>query len=114
MLWENKMEKIIAKNCINLLKKRFPKFLPYWESYINYWGEDQGITIQMIPFSEYAVDTIKANNDIEIKEIFDFVEFLLYNGDDSVQNAIATSFLEYLLSKDPNEIKFSTFSKYLG
>jgi hypothetical protein len=96
------------------MKKRFPKFIPYWESYVDYWGEDQGITVQMLPFSEYALDIIKANRDVDIKNIFDFVEFLLCNGDDFVQNAITTSFLEYLLSKDQNEINFSKFSKYLG
>lgn len=108
------MEKVTAENFINLLKEKFPKFIPYWDSYVNYWGMNQGITIQMIPFSEYVVDVIKTNNIIEIKNIFDFVEFLLCNGDESIQNAVATSFLEYLLNKAPDEIKFNVFAKYLG
>jgi len=39
---------------------------------------------------------------------------LLINGDESVKNAIATSFLEYLMSNDPDEIQFTSFSKFLG
>ncbi len=68
----------------------------------------------MMPFEEYAIDTIKSDDEVEIKKIFDFVEFLLCNGNESVQNAIATSFLEYLMSKDPDELNFSKFAKYLG
>lgn len=108
------MKKITEKDCIHLLKKKFPKFIPYWNSYVNKWGLDQGITIQMMPFDEYVVDVIKSKNDSEIKEIFDFVEFLYCNGDDSVQDAITTSFLEALLNKDPEEIQFIDFAKHLG
>ncbi len=114
MHWENKMKKITAKNCIELIKQTFPKFLPYWESYIRDFGPDLGLTIQMIPFEEYALSVVKINNVIEIKKIFDFVELLFCNGDESVKDAIATSFLEYLLSKDPDEIKFKKFVKYMG
>lgn len=108
------MKKINEKQCIRLLKEKFPKFLSYWQSYIDHWGNEQGICIQMLPFSDFAIDVIKSKNDSEIKKIFDFVEFLLCQGNEAVQNAIATSFLEYLLSKDPEEIKFKEFSKYLG
>jgi hypothetical protein len=108
------MRKITAENCISLIIERFPKFQIYWDSYVKDFGMEQGITIQMLPFSEYVIDVLKFNEKSEIIEIFSFVEFLLYNGDESVKNAITTSFLEYLLSKDPKEIKFSNFSKYLG
>lgn len=77
-------------------------------------GVNQGITIQMIPFSEYVEDLIKCNDEEEMEKIFDLVEWLLQNDDESVQTAKATSFLEYLLSKDPDEIKFKRFIKYLG
>lgn len=114
MPWENKMKKITGEHCIELMKENFPKFLPYWESYIRDFGSDLGLTVQMIPFGEYTLDVIKSSDEIEIKKIFDFVEFLLCNGDESVGNAMTTSFLEYLMSKDPDEIKFTKFTKYLG
>ncbi|WP_316357467.1 DUF7674 family protein [Candidatus Neptunichlamydia sp. REUL1] len=108
------MEEITEKKCIELTKKRFPKFLPYWSSYIRDFGPDLGITIQMIPLEEYTVDTIKAHSEREIKEIFDFVEFLLTKGNQSVQTAITTSYLESLMILDPDEIKFRWFVKFLG
>ncbi len=108
------MEKITGEKCIELMKEVFQKFSAYWESYVQDFGSDQGLTIQMLPFCEYAIDVIKSDNEVEIKKIFDFIEFLLCNGDESVQNAMTTSFLEYLMSKDPDEIKFSKFAKYLG
>ncbi|MBX9744836.1 MAG: hypothetical protein K2X08_06475 [Chlamydiales bacterium] len=108
------MEKITDERCIELMKEVFPSFLIYWGDYIRDFGSDLGLTIQMLPFGKYTIDTIKSNNETEIKKIFDFVEFLLCAGDDSVQTAMTTSYLEYLMSKDPDEIKFSTFVKYLG
>ncbi|MCP5505396.1 MAG: hypothetical protein H7A38_00755 [Chlamydiales bacterium] len=108
------MEEITEKRCIELMKETFPKFLPYWESYIKKHGSDDGITIQMLPFCEYTIEVIKSNNEIEIKKIFDFVEFLLCNGNDFVQTGITTSYLEYLMSQDPDEIQFASFVKYLG
>jgi hypothetical protein len=108
------MEKITAENCIPTLIEQFPDFLPYWELYIEKWGADEGISIQMFPLADYIVDAIKNKNDIKIKKIFDFVEFVLCNGDQSIQDAIATSLLEDLLNRDPKEIQFVTFAKYLG
>src|SRR5690348_1412938 len=113
MLWSKRMEKITEEKCINLLKEKFPKFIPYWEAEIALWG-DRGMMAQMLPFSKYAIDVIKSNNTIEIKNIFDLVEFLLCNANQSVQNGVATVFLEYLLAKDPDEIKFRNFHQYLG
>ncbi len=67
-----------------------------------------------MPFSDYVIDVIKANKLSELKEIFDFVEFLLRNGDDTVQAAITTGFLEDLIDKDPKEIQFKYFCHLLG
>jgi len=108
------MEKITGECCIELMKEKFSEFPIYWEDYIRDFGSDLGLHIQMIPFGEYAVDVIKSNDEVNVKKIFDFVEYLLHEGDDDVQTAITTSFLEYLMSKDPDEIQFSKFAKYLG
>lgn len=108
------MENITDENLISLLKEKFPDFIPYWESYVEYWGINQGLTIQITPFSDYVVDVIKSKNEDEIKHVFDFIEFSICNGDESVQTTMTTSFLEDLLSRAPTEINFSTFAKYLG
>lgn len=109
------MKKNITENqLIETIKCKFPDFIPYWENYIKEWGNNQGMTIQIFPFSDYVIDVIKSNNELKINKIFMFVENLLSYGDESVRDVVATSFLEYLLSKDPNEIQFYKFSKFLG
>lgn len=108
------MKTIHAKQLIPLIKTKFPGFSPFWEKFESYWGSDQGLTIELIPFSEYALSVINRHDDKTIKEIFDFVEKLLVHGDESVKNAIATSFLEHLLSQDAEEIDFKKITKFFG
>jgi len=108
------MKKITEEQCLNLLKERFPNFIPYWDSSVSCWETTEGMLAQMIPFSQYAEDVLKNNNIVEIKNIFDFVEFLLCGGNESVRNGIATCFLEYLFNIDAAGIKFTSFCQYLG
>lgn len=108
------MGQISGEMCIELIKQKFPKFSSYWDPFINDFGSDTGLHIQMYPFEEFTIDTIKSNNEKEIEKIFCLVEYLITSGDDDVQTALTTSFLEYLMSKDPDEIQFKTFAKYLG
>ena len=114
------MKEITEELCIELLKKELPDFFPYWESYLRDFGPELDgnfeleIHTHMIPVTEFAVALIKSNNQVEIKKFFDLIEFLLCNGNESVKNAVATGFLEYLMNKSPEEINFSTFYKYMG
>lgn len=109
------MIKITEEQFSILLKEKFPKFSPHWEAHIAYWADDAEKMIPMwYPFSDYAIEVIKANDANEIKNILDFAELMLCEGNQSVQDGIATVFLEHLLAKDSDEIKFSTICKYLG
>lgn len=108
------MKKITEEQCLDLLKEKFPKFIPYRDAYVTCWETTHGVLALMGPFSEYAIGVIKANNTAEIENILDCAEFLLCNGDQLVQNAVATVFLEDLMNKDPDEIKFGSICKYLG
>ncbi len=107
------MKIITLEECKNLLKEKFPKFIPYWEAEISLWG-DEGILALFAPFASYAVEVIKTNNPSQLKNIFDYIEFLLSEGDESVKNGVATVFLEDLMNKDPAEFKFKTICHYLG
>ena len=108
------MKTITEDNLVDLIKKEFPNFIPYWEEDVECFGADQGIITQMMPFRAYTIDRIKANDEAELRKIFDLVEFGLCNGDEAVQTAMATGFLEGVLHRDPDTIKFSTVVKYLG
>jgi len=107
------MQTITLAECNKLLKEKFPNFIPYWEAEISLWG-DEGILALFGPFADYAIDVIKTNNPSQLKIILDYVEFLLCEGDQSVQNGVATVFLEDLMNKDPAEFKFKTICQYLG
>jgi hypothetical protein len=96
------------------MKETFPKFLAYWEAYIRDFGSEDGICVQMMPFGEYTIDVMKSADEAEMKKIFDFVEYLLIHGNESVQNAMTTGYLEYVMSQDPDEAKFSICVKFLG
>ncbi len=108
------MEKVNEQNCMNTLAEKFPKFALYWEAYVDEEGTDDGLTVKMIPFADYVIDLIKGEQKSVLQEVFDFVEYLICCGDESVHAAMTTSFLEYLLARDGIEIKFSTICPYLG
>lgn len=108
------MEAITEQNLIKILKEKFPKFIPYWESHINYWGEDDGIVRQASTLTDYVVDVVKSQDDNEIERIFDFIEFLMCHANQSAQEAVATGFLEDLLNRDPHEIQLIKVYQHLG
>ncbi len=107
------MKTITLEECKKLLKEKFPEFIPYWEAEISLWGEE-GILALFSPFSSYTIEVIKANNPSQLKKIFDSVEFLISEGDESVKNGVATVFLEDLMKQDPAEFEFKTICPYLG
>ena len=108
------MEEVSDKELIDLIKEKFPKFIPYWEIYVSQRGDDEDIIMQMMPLTDFVVDVIKSRDEKEIERVFIFIEFLMCKGNDYVQTAIATGFLEDLINYDPDEIQFINFSQYLG
>lgn len=109
------MEQITDIKCIELLKDKFPNFIPYWESAIGKDFElDDSLFIKFMPFENYVVDIIKINNKTEIRKIFYFIEILLCDGNEDVQTVITTGFLEYLINIAPEEIQFDKFVQYIG
>ncbi|MCH9612094.1 MAG: hypothetical protein S4CHLAM102_05770 [Chlamydiia bacterium] len=94
--------------------EKLPGFQRHWDLYIKNEGKRGGIHSHMLPLIEYTVECIHSKNSQSIKNVFDLVETLMIHGDPSLQCAVATSYLEGLLLRDPEEIQFSTFVKYLG
>jgi len=57
------MKEISDKDLINLIKGKFPKFIPYWEDYVSECeGEDLGISNDVRPFTRYVTAEIKSEN----------------------------------------------------
>ena len=107
------MQKITKNNCIEVLKQEFPKSISYWVKFGSDLDTEDGIIFALIPFEQYTIDVIKANDKSEMKRIFDFVEYLVSEADNAVQTAMTTGYLEYLMN-EPEEIQFKTIVKYLG
>lgn len=114
------MEEITERNCIEILKHRFPNFLPYWVAYLNHWNMDEDsakkeeVIIKILPFADYVINLIKNEQMLELKTVLKFVEYAICNADMPVKIAMTESFFDYLLSKDPKEIQFKAFCHYLG
>jgi len=108
------MKEISEMEIMGYLKNKFPDFKPYWDEYIDDWGPDHTLLMNLLPFEKYTLDVIKNNNQLKIAEIFDCVEDLLTHGDEIVQNTIATGFLEYLLNKSYENNEVEAFKKFLG
>ena len=108
------MENINDKDLVILLREKFPKSIPYLELHNKSFGSEQGLTIQMIPFADYFADVMQNNEDVLIRDIFAFIEFLICKGTQSVQQAITTGLVEYLLNNDPSNMNFGKWHQYLG
>jgi hypothetical protein len=110
--------KVSQENCMKLILNKFPDFLPLWNAYkaeedeyfkTSLWGE-------MSEFSHYIWTLLGAKtlDPARVKEIFCYMEELLVNGDDDVQNAICTCFLENILNVTPEQVDPKQFVSHLG
>jgi len=103
--------------CIELILEKFPEFQPYWETYKQWWGsQESGFYNDISEFSHYVIDLLiqKNSHPEKIKEIFNFVEYLIIRGDEDIKNAIHTCFLENILNQTPEKIDPNQFVPYLG
>ncbi len=104
------------KDCMEYILKSFPEVKKYWEKHVEFWdGEEAGLWNDIGVFVSYVYDLLIDGKTKNLKEIFVLVEFLLQNGDNDVQNAITTVFLESLVNRCENSnISTELFAKYLG
>lgn len=108
------MDEITEHNLINSLKEKFPKFYPYWEVYFDNCGSNTALGDDMSPFVDYIFDVIKSENYDELKKVFNYIEFLLSNGDELVQVVIEKCLLVSLIYKNNRQIQFVKLSPYIG
>lgn len=101
---------------MNKILKEVPDFIPTWQEHLEYWGQEEaGLCNDLSEFSSFVVKHI-ASFDISKKEsIFQLAEQLLTSGDDAVQNAVATCFLENILNAvSAGRISSNDFTDFLG
>lgn len=119
-------EIITQQNCIDILLEHFPNSKPFFSRSLqenipeefdeNYEPlQKKSLHGEMSEFSDYVSELLQKNTDPQyIKNIFNFMEYLLSEGDDMVQNAVATCFLENILNITPRDIKPQTYVPFLG
>lgn len=106
---------IRADDCITLILKEIPEFSAHWADHLNYWNDDQpGLCINFSAFSHFTIELIQKKQENVLKRIFDLVERLMVEGDQTVQEAVATCFVEDLINAVPDEIDSRTFVHLLG
>ena len=117
MVLPNKATKTVIDKFPNLQKSI------YWEEYylfVDYNGkEDLECCGVMTTLSMYVRDilskTLSDEKEQEIKEIFSLIEFFIDEGNQSVQDAASTCFLENLINSTSwGKLKSETFLCYLG
>ncbi|MCE5315831.1 MAG: hypothetical protein LLG04_00525 [Parachlamydia sp.] len=123
---ENDKQIINKDNCINLIMQEFPQSIPFFSSsqiIVEIQNDDEtfeqpqrkSLFGEMMEFSNYVIALLQENqNPIYIKDIFEFMEHLLAEGDEDVKDAVATCFLENILNRTPQDIHPHTFVSFLG
>jgi hypothetical protein len=96
--------------------KKFPSFELDWKLHCEGPFGNIGLSMDLGEFSHYTSKLLmrnKSQDQNELKEIFNYIEYLLQFGDDEVKNAAATCFLETISNQVP-DIKPSNFVPLLG
>ncbi|BBJ23061.1 DUF7674 family protein [Candidatus Nitrotoga sp. AM1P] len=89
-----------------------PTFSSCWKDYINYWEqEDPGISNDILCYVNYFVENFSDLTIEQRKATLEIVENGLTYGDSSVKDALATCFLEALITAiDLKKIDFNTIN----
>ncbi|MCE5318951.1 MAG: hypothetical protein LLG04_16510 [Parachlamydia sp.] len=123
---EKEKQSINQDNCIDIIIEKFPKSNVFFSRALKKDIHDEfdesyeplprkSLHGEMAEFSDYVSELLQKDTESQyIKDIFNFMEFLLAEGDDMVQNAVATCFLENILNRTPEKIQPHTFVPFLG
>lgn len=86
------------------------------EEQLSYQPKDTDLWGDMIAFSHYVIDLLRVRETPSsyIQDIFAYTEYLLLQGDEDVQNAVCTCFLENILNVTPEQVDPKRFVQYLG
>jgi hypothetical protein len=85
---------IIKEQVIPLLLNGCPSFAEKWREHQAYYGEEKLLYIDLGVFADHLVDLYELNQTQEFQAIFDSIERLHIEGDDSVKEAATIGLLE--------------------
>lgn len=110
---------VFENDCSKLIFEEFPEFehSKDWQDHLVFWeGEKQSLGIEMATFSHFISDSLNNNvYHLNFEKVFNFIEFLMIEGDNEVKNAAATQFLENLINRTSSgELDPKKFVHLLG
>jgi hypothetical protein len=107
---------ILTSEMMPLILHWVPTFRPSWQAHLAYWGgKPAGLCNDMQAFSTYIIQELQQSPTLEMPLVFDLMEHLLIHGEKSVQDVVATCFLENLLnSASSGELDVMAFAPYVG
>lgn len=85
--------------CAEMMVEIAPNFRQRWEAYLKVWGNDcAGLCLRCSEFAALVIETFDQITDQERKLIFATMEKCLSDGSQDVQDAVATCFLEDIVT----------------
>ena len=107
------------KTCIDELLKNFPDFQDAFDAHVKDWDDydasKRSFFLDLDSFRSFISKKLEKDESYDYKKVFDFIEKLVVNGDESVSTAATTGFLEDLVNLSSNgRFPSRSFTKYLG
>ncbi len=86
-------------DCLRKILELAPGFQEQWNRYLDEWKDEKdtpGLSIDLMEFAGYLYEQFDFLPQDQLIKIFNYVEILMLEGDQEVQDATATCFLEAL------------------
>jgi len=98
---------------IKILTTKFPILKAAYEDDIEYY-EDLPYVFYEDVFIKHIMDKTQSNDEVELRNIFNFVEDMLFNGDDEIKNLIGVAVVESLYYENDFAWNDKSLSKMYG
>ena len=98
---------------IKILTTKFPILKAAYEDDIEYY-EDLPYVFYEDVFIKHIMDKTQSNDEAELRNIFNFVEDMLFNGDDEIKNLIGVAVVESLYYENDFAWNDKSLSKMYG
>ena len=106
--------KLTYNNASSLLISRFNEMKKIYDNDFKELSEDCCHVLYSCEFVPYILKQIQANNELELKKIFDFIELLMSSNDSDLVNLAEVSVIESLYFDHVCETHRAALLKYCG
>jgi hypothetical protein len=90
---------ITEMECVDIVLAQVPGFRAEWQDWIEEDGPSTGLCSDVSMFSRYAIRLMWSDGIEAAKEILELAEKMMQEGDELVQTASATCFVEHIVNE---------------